>query len=91
MSTAVEEASADHEKKEITIIVNGTQKTVEKGKLSFDQIVKLAYPIPPYGEKTLFSVTYRRAKGEKEHTLDEGQSVEVTQRMMFDVTATDRS
>lgn len=77
--------------KEVSIIVNATPKTVEKGKLTFDQVVKLAYETPPFGENTLFAVTYRKGKGEKEHTLDQGQSVEVTEGMIFDVTPTDRS
>jgi len=84
-------AQEEKDKKEITIVVNGTKKTVEKGKYTFDQIVKFAYETPPYGDKTLFSVTYRKGKGEKEHTLDEGGSVEVTDGMIIDVTPTDRS
>ena len=75
----------------ITIIVNATPKKVEKGKFSFDQIVKLAYETPPFGENTLFRVTYRKGKGEKEHTLDDGHFVEIAEGMIFDVTPTDRS
>jgi len=77
---------------EITIIVNGTQKTVEKGELTFDEIVNLAFDEPPYGENTLFSVTYRRGQGNKpEGILAPGESVKVKDGMIFDVTATDKS
>jgi hypothetical protein len=78
--------------KDITIVVNGTQKTVPKDDLTFDEIVKLAFEAPPYGENTLFSVTYRRGHGNKpEGILAPGESVKVKEGMIFDVTATDKS
>jgi hypothetical protein len=77
--------------KDITIVVNGTQKTVPKEDFTFDEIVALAYETPPYGENTLFSVTYRKGKGEKDTILDPGGSVKVKDGMIFDVTATDKS
>lgn len=78
--------------KDITIVVNGTQKTVPKDDLTFDEIVKLAFENPPYGENTLFSVTYRRGHGIKpEGILAPGESVKVKEGMIFDVTATDKS
>jgi hypothetical protein len=78
--------------KDITIVVNGTQKTVPKDDLTFDEIVKLAFETPPYGENTLFSVTYRRGHGNKpEGILAPGESVKVKEGMIFDVTATDKS
>lgn len=78
--------------KDITIIVNGTQVPVQKGKLSFDEVVKLAFETPPYGENTLFSVTYRRGDKDKpEGILAPGESVNVKDGMIFDVTATDKS
>ena len=77
--------------KQITVIVNGTQKTLPKEDFTFDEIVKLAYDSPPYGEFTAFSVTYRKGKGQKEETLDQGDSVKVKDGMIFDVTAADRS
>jgi len=78
--------------KDITIVVNGTQKTVQKDEYTFDEIVKLAYENPPYGENTLFSVTYRKGHGNKpEGILAPGESVKVKDGMIFDVTATDKS
>jgi hypothetical protein len=79
-------------KKEITIIVNGRPKQVEKEDFSFDDIVKLAFDNPPYGENTLFTTTYRKGHGNKpEGILSEGQTVKVKDGMIFDVTATDKS
>ncbi len=78
--------------KDVTIVVNGTQKTVQKEDFTFAEIVKLAFENPPYGENTLFSVTYRKGHGNKpEGILAEGESVKVKEGMIFDVTATDKS
>jgi hypothetical protein len=78
--------------REITIIVNGTKKTVRKEELSFSEVVILAFENPPYGENTLFTITYRRGPANKpEGILAEGESVKIKDGMIFDVTATDKS
>ena len=78
--------------KDINIVVNGTQKTVPKDDLTFDEVVNLAFESPPYGENTLFTVTFRRGHGNKpEGILAPGESVKVKEGMIFDVTATDKS
>ena len=78
--------------KDVTIVVNGTQKTIQKDDITYDEVVRLAFETPPYGENTLFSVTYRRGHGNKpEGILAEGESVKAKEGMIFDVTATDKS
>jgi len=78
--------------KQITIIVNGTEVEVVKGKLSFDEIVGLAFANPPFGDNTEFSITFSRGQGNKpEGILHPGESVPVKKGMIFDVTATDLS
>lgn len=78
--------------KEVTIIVNGREKTVSEKELSFDQLVKLAFENPPTGEFICFTITYRRGQGNKpEGTLLEGESVKVKKGMVFNVSATDKS
>lgn len=86
----------DHEKekdeKEITIVVNGREKTVTAKELTFVQLVALAFDNPPTGEYICFTITYRRGQGEKpEGTLVEGESVKLKKGMIFNVTATDKS
>lgn len=77
---------------EITIVVSGTEHTIQKGDVSFEEVVELAYENPPYGKNTLFSVTFRRGTGNKpEGTLAPGESVKAKDGMIFDVTATDKS
>lgn len=76
----------------LTIIVNGRPKEVSVKELSFIDVVELAFPNPPANANTLFTITYRRGRGNKpEGTLVEGGSVMVKDGMIFNVTATDKS
>lgn len=76
----------------VTIIVNGRQRTVSKGELTFDEVVALAFDPVPSGPNVDITVTYRRGHGHKpEGTLVPGGTVRVKEGMIFDVTATDRS
>jgi Multiubiquitin len=78
--------------KDITIIVNGREKTVPKGDLNSDQLVNLAFDDPPTGEFICFTITYRKGHGNKpEGTLAEDESVKAKKGMIFNVTATDKS
>lgn len=82
----------DDHKKSITIYINGTEKRVEKGRLSYDDIVALAFDNPPKGDNVQISIQYSRGHSSKSKgTLVEGQSVEIVEGMEFDVTATNRS
>jgi hypothetical protein len=80
------------EKKTVTIIVNGKEKTVEKDDLTYDEVVALAFNPPPTGDNILITIVYRRGHGDKpEGSVVPGGSVKVKDGMIFDVTATDRS
>jgi hypothetical protein len=75
-----------------TIIVNGQKKTVTTKKLSFDEIVKLAFPTPPQGANILYTVSYEDGpRINPQGSLKEGHSVFVKNWMIFNVTATDKS
>ena len=81
-----------YSQKVFTIFVNAQKKEVVETRLSFDEVVKLAYPIPPDGANIMFTIAYR--KGPKQNpkgSLVEGQTVRVKNGMVFDVTPTDRS
>jgi len=74
------------------IIVNAREKEVTQASLSFDEVARLAYAQPPFGANTLYTTTYRNGPAEnKEGTLIEGQSVNLKNGMIFNVTATDKS
>ena len=78
--------------KEITIIVNGREKVVDKKELSFSEIIALAFENPPTGPNFVFTVTFRRGHGHKpEGTLLPGETVKIKKGMIFNVTATDKS
>ncbi len=82
----------DREEKEITIVVNGREKTVSTKELSFDALVSLAFENPPTGEFSCFTITFRRGQGNKpEGSLAEGETVKLKDGMIFNVSATDKS
>ena len=76
--------------KQVTIYVNTRPHIVIKEKISFSDVVALSGL--PGGENVTFSVAYRRGKGHgAEGSLIEGQSVQVQDGMIFNVTRTDKS
>jgi len=77
--------------KEFVIIVNAEQKTVGSDEVSYDEVVKLAYPTPPSPD-TRYTVTYRNAVHPKEGSLAQGQSVKVKKEgTIFNVKTTGKS
>jgi hypothetical protein len=77
---------------QFTIIVNGRKKVVTTDELSYEQVVALAYDNnPPTGPNIVISVTYRNAEDNKQGTLVAGQTVEIRNGTIFNVTATDKS
>lgn len=90
-AAATSEATDEKKDKDYTIIVNAQPHTVEDEEVTFDEVTKLAYPVPPYAD-TLYTVTFRNAKKPKEGSLGEGQSVQVKKGgTVFNVKATDKS
>lgn len=76
----------------VTVVVNGEPHEVTETRLSFSEVVKLAYPVPPSGTCIEFTVTYRDGPpANPKGTLTAGHSVKIKNKMKFDVTATDRS
>jgi hypothetical protein len=88
-------SSANHEAqgpKGFTIIVNGREHKVAMNVLTFEEVVRLAFPTPPSGDAVMVTVTYRNADSDRrEGTLVEGQSVTIKNGTIFNVTATTRS
>ena len=60
--------------------------------MTFDEIVKLAFPTPPPGANILYTVSYEDGPREnRQGSMKEGQTVKVKNWMIFNVTATDKS
>lgn len=87
----------DHGKK-LYIIVNGRTTPVDSDEVSFEQIIKLAFPDGGQGPQIDYTVTFYNGGGrEKEGGLSEGDSpVKIESEpgqplTVFNVTRTDRS
>jgi hypothetical protein len=86
-----EQNAADKKEKLVTIIINGTEKEVDKGVYTFDQIIALAEGLPK-GPNILYTITYRKAEAPKhEGTLVEGGTVTIKEGPIFNVTPSDKS
>ncbi len=73
------------------IIVNAQPKPWDDETINYSQVVDLAFP-PPHKETEIFTVQYSCGpKGNSQGTLVDGQRVKVRNRMVFDVTRTDKS
>jgi uncharacterized protein YegP (UPF0339 family) len=79
-------------KHERPIIVNGREKIWSQKYISFSELVKLAFGSFNDNPNTCYTVTYSRGCGSKpEGSLVKGQEVKVKSKMIFNVTATDKS
>jgi hypothetical protein len=84
---------SDHPHKvEHVIIVNARRKTVEGRRISFEAVVKLAFPEGPPTPETVYTVAFSNGPPRNpEGKMVAGQSVKIKDEMVFDVTETSRS
>jgi len=85
-----------HGTHEFHIIVNGKQKTVttdNSKQLTYEQVVKIDFPDAVFNDdKTLYTVTYKRAEGNKpEGELVMGETLMLKEGMIINVRPTDKS
>ena len=74
------------------LIVNGREKSWNEKTINYDQVVKLAFENYVPNETTIYTVTYTRGSGKKpEGSMVKGDVVSVKDKMVFNVTPTDRS
>lgn len=79
-------------KASVTIIVNAEERKVTGRRITFEQLVVLAFETPPTGPNILITIDYGKGPPQNpKGSLEAGQSVKIKNRMVFDVTATDRS
>jgi hypothetical protein len=78
--------------KTYTIYVNGQEKTVTTKTVTYEQIVKLAFPNPIIGQNIIYTVGYEDGPHKNPSgSLMRGGKVYVKDGMIFDVTPTDKS
>lgn len=82
----------DKQKKDVTIIVEGTEHPWPKDEISYAEVVTLEVPDYAQHPEITYSVTYKRGQGNKpEGTLVPGASVKVKEGMVFNVSETGQS
>lgn len=78
--------------KVIILIVNGREKTWSEKTISFEQLINLAFGSIANNPNTVFTVTYKNGPEEnRQGTMVKGDVVYVKNKMIFNVTATDKS
>jgi len=70
------------------IVVNGRPRTFTGHKISYEEVVRLAFPEGPFD--VLYTVSYANPHG-RDGTLAPGQDVTVRDGMSFNVGKTNRS
>ena len=83
-----------HEKpnKTVTILVNTQEKEVPKEKITYDTVVRLAFSAIENDPKIGYQVLYFRGNADKpKGQLIAGDSIMVTDGMVFNVTKTTQS
>lgn len=86
------EVIAEKNKREITIYINGEEKKVNKEKITYEEVIILAFGSYDSSEGVTYTITYY--KGQSHHpngVLVEGQPVMVKKGMRINVTKTNRS
>ena len=81
---------APGQNKTVTIIVNGRPREVTGKMISYEEIVKLAFPDDPSNQDIDFTVAYANPHGQ-DGELVAGQEVHVKEGMVFNATKTNRS
>jgi hypothetical protein len=76
----------------VTIAINSRKFEEQKGKISYDRVVELAYPDFAQFPDATYSIVYERgASGHAQGTLSKGGSVEIVEGMRFRVKRTGES
>lgn len=89
MNQAIEKNGEDR-KKTYEVVVNGRLRHVTEHELSYEQVVKLAFPDDQPDANILYTIAYANPHG-KDGTLTAGEEVKAKEGMVFNVTKTNRS
>lgn len=91
MNQIATEAAEPLRPEQHTVTINTEEKIVNGKFLTFQEVLKLAFPDGPFGDRIVYSVLYHYEHETTEYTLDKSQKVEVRNGMVFDVDNADRS
>lgn len=78
--------------RKLVLIVNGREKLWDKKQISFEEVVILAFGAYDNNPNKVYTVTYDRGPHQNpEGAMVLGDTVHVKNKMIFNVTATDKS
>lgn len=78
--------------KTTTVVINGQEKIVERGELTFEEIVRYALNQYDDGDTVVYTVLYFKGHSDKpKGQLVKGESLKVHNGMVINVTRTNRS
>ena len=85
-------ADAPGQNKVFHLVVNGEQKTWDEKKISFAQVVKLAFGVYEDNPQVVYSVTYKRGDDSKpEGSMVKGDTIVVKDNELFHVSKSGES
>ena len=91
MSANTEEVKAE-DRQDIQIIVNAEQHVVRQRRLAFEDVVRLAFADAIFNNDIIYTVTYKRGPHQnREGSLVAGETVSITNGMIFNAKRTDKS
>lgn len=74
------------------IVVNGQERRITTTTVTYEEIVALAFPVPPVGQNIIYTVSYDDGPhSNPSGSLTVGGKVKVKDGMIFNVTPTDKS
>jgi hypothetical protein len=90
MNTETEEANP--ERRTFEIVINGEQHVVPRRRLTFEDVVRLAFTDAIFNDDIVYTVTYMRGPEQnREGSLVAGEAVFVNNGMIFNAKRTDKS
>jgi len=82
----------ENKKKEYTIIINGKDYSTEKKKITFEEIVTIAFGNYDSNLNIAYTVTYSKGPGKKtKGQMVKGDKVNIKNGMIFNATRTNKS
>lgn len=82
---------APGQNKDIEVIINGSQETLNGKETSFLELVKVAFGISELPPNTVYTISFSKGEEGKQGTLVEGDTVKLKKGMIFNVSGTDKS
>jgi Multiubiquitin len=81
---------APGQNKTVNIVVNGRPREVSGKRITYNEVVQLAFPNEQPNQDIAYTVAYDNPHG-KDGTLVDSQDVKLKEDMIFNVTKTNRS